>query len=416
MANLIAPTTPKGRATLGRLLEAAKTVALANGGHIEIADVAREAGTVIVVEGYTDVIALHRAGFGAAVAPLGTALTEAQIELLWRLAPEPVLCFDGDDAGRRAAQRAAERVLPLLKPGHSLRFAFLPEGEDPDSLVREAGAAAFGAILGRARPLVDLLWEMETVGHPADTPERRAGIREALRRRVLEIAERTVQESYRDEFEARFARAWGRQAAPGPGGFGGGRGRGRWSRRPVELPDSGLRTDGDTGVLALRQQQLLLATAINHPVLLETHIEDLAGVGLAAPGPDRLRQALVEVWIPGLDSEALKGHLTGQGFAADLERILSAEVYDHGPFARPDSDVAVAERGWTQLVLLMRGAGHHATETDRAIRALAEEPTERNRARLDALGKERLRALEADCGEVDEDEGSTGRMQHDPDR
>lgn len=122
---------------------------------------AHDAGTVIAVEGYMDVVGLAQGGIDHAVAPLGTALTEDQIALLWRMAPEPILCFDGDKAGLRAAFRAVERVLPLLKPGHSLRFALLPEGKDPDDLVREEGSAAMRAVLDAARPLAEMVWEKE---------------------------------------------------------------------------------------------------------------------------------------------------------------------------------------------------------------------------------------------------------------
>src|SRR5207249_6284297 len=125
-------------------------------------------GSVIVVEGYMDVIALHRAGFATAVAPLGTALTEMQLRELWRLSPEPVLCFDGDVAGQRAALRALGRALPLLQPGHSLRFATLPPGDDPDSLIRNAGSSAFAAILAAARPLSEVLWQAELARRPID--------------------------------------------------------------------------------------------------------------------------------------------------------------------------------------------------------------------------------------------------------
>ena len=130
--------------------------------------------SAIVVEGYMDVIALHRAGFATAVAPLGTALTEVQIEDLWRIAPEPVLCFDGDAAGQRAAARALARALPILKPGLSLRFATLPAAEDPDSLILHHGPAAMRELLDRAQPLAEVLWRVEA-GQPIDTPERRAG-------------------------------------------------------------------------------------------------------------------------------------------------------------------------------------------------------------------------------------------------
>jgi DNA primase len=140
-----------------------------------------ESPPVIVVEGYMDVIALHRAGFGTAVAQLGTALTETHLHELWRLSPEPVLCFDGDNAGQRAMLRALHRALPLLQPGRSLRFAVLPSGEDPDSLIRAGGKPAFAEILATARPLSEMLWQSELAARPIDTPERRAD----LERRVM---------------------------------------------------------------------------------------------------------------------------------------------------------------------------------------------------------------------------------------
>src|SRR4051812_35665369 len=137
-------------------------------------------GEVIVVEGYMDVIALHRAGFGGAGAPLGPALTEMQLHELWRLAPEPVLCFDGDAAGRRAALRALARALPLLQPGRSLRFAALPFGEDPDSMIRGGASGAFSQILASACPLSEMLWQIELNAGAIDTPERRADLERRL--------------------------------------------------------------------------------------------------------------------------------------------------------------------------------------------------------------------------------------------
>src|SRR5579863_721521 len=142
---------------------------------------AEGAAAVIVVEGYMDVIALHRGGFATAVAPLGTALTEMQLRELWRLSPEPVLCFDGDTAGQSAARRALGRALPVLQPGRSLRFVTLPPGEDPDSLIRGAGGASFAEMLAAAQPLSEMLWQAELSARPIDTPERRAD----LERRVM---------------------------------------------------------------------------------------------------------------------------------------------------------------------------------------------------------------------------------------
>ena len=166
--------------------------------------VARKSLRLIVVEGYMDVIGLAQAGFANVVAPLGTALTEAQLALLWRYAPEPILCFDGDAAGQRAGLRAALRALPMLEGGRSLRFATLPPGQDPDDLVRERGAAAFEAVLAAAEPLIDRLWRSETEGADTTTPERRSAILARLDAHADEIKHGDLQRFYRQELRDRF--------------------------------------------------------------------------------------------------------------------------------------------------------------------------------------------------------------------
>jgi DNA primase len=162
---------------------------------------AAAARTVVAVEGYMDVIALHQAGIQHSVAPLGTALTEQQIEELWKLADEPVLCFDGDAAGQRAAGRAALRALPLLRPGLSLRFATVPAAEDPDSLVKSGGVAAMQAVLERAEPLSEVLWRGLLAGRVLDTPERRAGLEKELKDNSDRIADETVRRQYERLFK-----------------------------------------------------------------------------------------------------------------------------------------------------------------------------------------------------------------------
>lgn len=193
--------------------------------HALAREAARETGTVIVVEGYMDVIALAQAGIEHAVAPLGTALTEDQMALLWRLAAEPILCLDGDTAGWRAALRAADRAVPLLEPGRSFRFAILPGGQDPDDLVRSQGRAAMEDILAGALPLADVLWRKEAENRQLDTPERRAALETALMGLVNQIKSPAVQNHYRDHFRGRLrslftpARTWtpGRNRPPGFG-------------------------------------------------------------------------------------------------------------------------------------------------------------------------------------------------------
>ncbi|HSV28248.1 MAG TPA: DNA primase, partial [Candidatus Omnitrophota bacterium] len=184
---------------------------------------ARQRNLVLAVEGYMDVIALHEAGFDFAVAPLGTALTEQQIEELWRLADEPILCFDGDNAGQRAMARAAERALPILKPGKSLRFAVLPHPEDPDSLIKSRGPAAMQAVLDDAQPMFEVVWKLAVADRPLDTPERRAALEKELKDKAFGIADETVRWQYlgafRDKMKQSFRPprpAW----TPGPGGMG----------------------------------------------------------------------------------------------------------------------------------------------------------------------------------------------------
>ncbi|MEX2035354.1 MAG: DNA primase, partial [Xanthobacteraceae bacterium] len=187
---------------------------------------AHDGAPLIVVEGYVDVIAMVRAGFPATVAPLGTALTEDQLGLLWKMADEPILCFDGDQAGRRAAYRAVDLALPRLKPGKSVQFALLPEGQDPDDLVRSAGREAVLEVLAGARPLADMLWARETEASSLDTPERRAAFEARLHEAVRSIGDESVRKYYAQEFSARLrallAPPRDRERSDRPGGIAGG--------------------------------------------------------------------------------------------------------------------------------------------------------------------------------------------------
>ncbi|WP_062212502.1 DNA primase, partial [Aureimonas sp. AU12] len=190
----------------------------------------KAAGTLIVAEGYMDVVALHQAGFEHAVAPLGTALTDRQLDLLWRTVPEPILCFDGDAAGLKAANRAAELALPLLKPGRSLRFALLPDGKDPDDLIRDSGTEAMRGVLVQARPLADLLWMRETASGTFDTPERRAELEQRLKGLVRGIADESVRRHYGQDVDERLRAFFGpapSRRGQGGGSYGGGGGGNR---------------------------------------------------------------------------------------------------------------------------------------------------------------------------------------------
>ena len=161
-------------------------------------------GTVIVVEGYMDVIALAQAGVENAVAPLGTALTENQLQLLWKMASVPVMCFDGDGAGMRAASRAVDLALPALKPGQSLQIALLPDGKDPDDLVKVEGRAPFDKVISEARALAEMVWLRETSGSTFDTPEKRAELEARLKQVTQVIADESVRRHYQQDMRDRL--------------------------------------------------------------------------------------------------------------------------------------------------------------------------------------------------------------------
>ena len=337
--------------------------------------------SAIVTEGYMDVIALHRAGFGTAVAPLGTALTEMQIEELWRLAPEPVLCFDGDAAGQRAAGRALDRALPMLKPGYSLRFATLPEGEDPDTMILRQGVDAMRELLGRARPLVEVLWERETA-RPIDTPERRAAIERRLDERVREIADRTVQEHYRGFFRNRLFELL-RQRRTTFGTRGRGQAVGPNIGVTLRVPPTFERTQSEPTPLQRRRQEILIALLLNHPFLLNEVAEDLVDLHQLPPDLDKLCHEILRLHAlnQDLDATTLKLHLIEGGFAKTVQGVLSPQVLTHAGFARVDADAEAARLGWLHIRDQFQQP-HLKTQIAEAERNLAQDVTDEKWVRL----------------------------------
>ncbi|WP_454797124.1 DNA primase [Novosphingobium lindaniclasticum] len=249
------------------------------------APAARQSGRMVVVEGYMDVIALAAAGFGECVAPLGTALTEQQIEMLWRHVETPILCFDGDAAGQRAAMRAVTRALPLLRPAHSLRIVRLPEGLDPDDLIRQRGARAMGDLLGEARSLVEVLWEAERDAQPLITPEDKAGLKARLMAHVDAIQNPDIASLYRRELQDRYSEfafpkresRWQQQDRPAfrPGQRG--NQKGRWTPQPESSPESLERLRKAIGGGARDAlSAAVLAGLIQWPAQIRRHAEALA--------------------------------------------------------------------------------------------------------------------------------------------
>jgi len=297
----------------------------------------RESGTALIAEGYMDVIGLAQAGFNQAVAPLGTALTEDQVQLLWRLAPEPVVCLDGDAAGQRAALSVADKVLPLLKPGQSLRFAHLPAGEDPDSLIKAQGASAMKDVIERAVPLADLLWQREHDQQVIDSPEREAGLKGRLEALARRVADPEVREAYQRSFRARFAAEFRRQAPAGdrPPWRGDGnfrRGEGRDGRTkfvpPLAGATSALRNSAlGRGLPGTARERSIIGLVLLRPELLGRVEETFADMHLDDANLDRLRRAIVEVSATAadlLDSGNLHAHLREHGIGDLAERVAQA--------------------------------------------------------------------------------------------
>jgi DNA primase len=338
----------------------------------------------IVVEGYMDVIALHRAGFGTAVAPLGTALTEMQLHELWRLSPEPVLCFDGDAAGQRAARRALDRALPLLQAGRSLGFAVLPAGEDPDSVIRGGGGQAFTEVLAAAKPLSETLWLAELRAQSVDTPERRADLELRLMTDAGLIADRAVQNEYRRFFRERLF-ALGR---PVPA-------RNASKRRPALAPiPSGPDLAHDFSPppqRGRRNRELLFGILVRHPALIEQEIEEIAAIDIPEPALDTLRHAILGIpqTHPGLDATALQQHLALCGHA-EILGVLARTFERHAGFtARGGDDPEVIRQGFRETLQLLQARGPGEVAAARQI--LANDFSPENSRRLIALKERELR-------------------------
>ena len=388
---------------------------------------AHERGTLIVVEGYVDVIAMTLAGHPHTVAPLGTALTSDQLALLWRSAEEPVLCFDGDAAGRRAAHRVLDLALPLLESGRSLRFALLPQGQDPDDLARSGGSDAVRRVVDGARPLADMLWEREFEAGPLDTPERRAALEGRLRQAVASIGDDTLRRYYRADIDRRIAdlnpapvgRARNRRglergpaAQPGtriPSGFQASSSLLRHPLFAAAVPGGGVEPrhgpsgqSGQSG-FGLFREAMIVAVLLAHPDLLQHHAEALAELDLVHREAHRLRQFLLD-WAGG--GEATDPLVMDTRLArARLDEAAShlAAIVRPGDrwLLAPNADPVRVEDALRQALTLHRRALALHSELRAAERALAEEDSEANLAWLREVQSQ---LLSADGAEADMEE------------
>ena len=308
-----------------------------------------EKAELIVVEGYMDVIALHQAGFKNVVATLGTAFTERQMEQLWHLAPEPVICFDGDRAGEAAAARAVDRMLPHLREGHSFRFAFLPEGQDPDDLVRSAGPSAFAACVKGANPLIDMLWRREKSVQPLDTPERRAAFEARLENLLAEIGNMRVREHYRREIKNRQFELWRAQpprARAGARMRKGGRPQLRTPERREVLPQPSAYGFAIIVTLAL----------VNHPWLLDHFAEDVASVEVRDKPLAALLSAIAKTITddPSIARDGLIAKLRDGPHGKLLERLYWDSPFKRVAFLQPETPQAEVETQFADVIYRWR--------------------------------------------------------------
>jgi DNA primase len=377
---------------------------------------AHDTRAIIVAEGYMDVIAFARAGFANAVAPLGTALTPDQLSLLWRMADEPLLCFDGDAAGVKAAYRAVEMALPHLKPGKSLAFVFLPEGLDPDDLLRERGSDAVAEALKVTRPLVDVLWKKELANGEWTTPERRAQFEQRLSELTETIADKTVRQYYAQEIRRRLREQFNGytpQMRPAGGSLsrdrlpdrgknrlhaGGFTGAKRMSLQSyasegltASLAQSPLvRSEGAASSLPHREI-LIVLTLINHPWLLDEYVEEVATIPLQATVLQRLRDGILAAYSDQnpLDNDGLRHQLKKLGYSGLLTQIEHAITHNSDWNTQPDASKDDVLIGWRHRLALHRKS-ELKRELESAEQAFAIDPSEENYFRIQDLSRQVL--------------------------
>jgi DNA primase len=422
---------------------------------------AHNGSPLVVVEGYVDVIAMVGAGFAASVAPLGTALTENQLALLWKMADEPILCFDGDKAGQKAAWRAADMALPHLLPGKSLRFALLPEGQDPDDLARSGGRGAIEEVISAARGLADVIWSREIEGGTFTTPERRAALEKRINELTGGIRDEVIRRYYRQDLAERLQRAFspeGGRGGYGRGSFRGGAGNfGRESGRAFpprgsftpgaagrSEPSRGGRPQGSAGSqtinrgpyqvaspqLALspimrgqrsaisRREALILQSLINHPWLLHDHLEEVAALEMGHPEAHKLRAGIIAAFAndhhhspdPSEQSEKMHADLEKSGFSQVLQRVERAITTVAVWGARSGAAREDVLSTWHQLVVLHQKTHALLREKKDAELALGEEPSDANMGWLKDVSH-RLESLEGTEAQIEGFGELSGRFQ-----
>ncbi len=402
-------------------------------------EAAGKAGALIAAEGYMDVIALAQAGFDHAVAPLGTAVTEDQVRMMWRMADEPVIALDGDKAGQRAAEKVIDVAAPMLEAGKGLRFCILPDGRDPDELIRSGGPGAMREALKAALPMVDLLWRREVEGKIFDSPERRAALDKSLKEALARISDPLVREHYHAAIKEKRAELFAPKSAygggaqrftpnsggyrGGPRGFGsrGGSGGGRggkfnaWqapAHPTAETRNSLLARQGGGDTEARGRESVILATLLSHPDLVEKLDSEIAALNFTCPDLDAMRTALLSAAVDvisegaAVTEDALAQRVAARLGADPREALARVPLVGQMRYARRSAPIESAERGLRDVL------ARHVAQTARALEA-GEAEAAAPTASEDHV-TERLRATlesELEANKLPEDDG--GATDHD---
>ena len=361
----------------------------------------KDMGGVIVVEGYMDVVALHNKGIFNAVAPMGTALGDAQLGLAWRAGSEPILCFDGDDAGKRAADRAVDTAIQAVRPGRSVRFLMLPNQMDPDDFVNQEGADSFRELVSAAMPLADMLWARETRGRVFDTPEKRAELEGIIRQVTTQIKDETTRRHYQQDMRQRLFEFFGgaNRNKSGFGMSGGGATSktftkmryGNPNQKRLAVSDSLMRSSiviKKSNIPMLRETTLVM-TIINHPQIGLDEEDEFSTLEFRSPIAKEAQSIILDLFA---NQKAKKEEVRERFQQDDVRETfnkMEQQLKDNRVWqALPDASQEDARQGWRQALALHRRAGVLRDEKVNAERSLAENGDEKSSQRLQNILQE----------------------------
>ena len=341
---------------------------------------------LIVAEGYMDVIALDSGNFNGAIAPLGTAITEKQLQLMWRISPEPIIALDGDKAGLRAAYRLIDLSLPLLRTGKALRFSIMPEGKDPDDLIRNEGASVFKNLIDEAVPMVDLIWKREIEGKSFDSPERRAGLDKSLSDVIALIKDKNLKNHYRDAlFQAR-RQFLGRQNA----------GTTDFKNNSRLMPQSDTKSSflvaaDEKTVSAQIRESTIIAVLMNFPELIEIFYDELVMIDLASPDCDLILKELVKI-DKGTKTEIKNGLMEKIG-GEKVEKLLSLSHLRVLPCLRVKGTIEMGQQTLREELAKLNSERGLSVEVDEINNTPPEEWHERDFSRLGMANNAKQRTV-----------------------